>query len=133
LFQSERKKKRTTINAENIYRGTSYQPALEANMQNNNSILIGYFSLLTTHLEGVAKFNSDTNYWLSTIIATNIFFEDAVKRIAGESESLKDQLSTHKKIMATIKEIADNSKSYLNRLVGISGVLSALIELVEVE
>jgi uncharacterized membrane protein len=102
-------------------------------MQNNNSILIGYFSLLTTHLEDVAKFNSDTNYWLSTIIATNIFFEDAVKRIVREPESLKDQLSTHKKIMATIKEIADNSKSYLNRLVGISGVLSALIELVEVE
>lgn len=35
--------------------------------------------------------------------------------------------------MATIKKISDNSKSYLNRLVVISGVLNALIELVEVE
>jgi hypothetical protein len=103
-------------------------------MHNNNSILTGYFSLFTTHLEDVAKFNRITNDWLSTTINTNIFFEDAVKSIVREElGSLKDKLSTHKKIMATVKEIADNSRSYLNRLVGISGVLNVLIELVEGE
>lgn len=127
-------KKRTTINARNIYRGTSYQPTLEANMQNNNSTLSGYNSLLTSHIKDVAKFNRSTKDWLSDSTAADLFFEDAANRIVREELGLlQDKLSTRQKILTIIKEIANHSKSYLDRLVGISAVFEGLIRLVDKE
>ena len=100
-------------------------------MYNNHTTLSDYNSLLTNHIEDVAQFNSDTNDWLSSPTAANIFFEEASNRIVREQFGLlKDKLSTRQKILVTIKEIANSSKSYLDRLVAISGVLSALVELV---
>lgn len=110
----------------------------KAKMQNHNSILTSYISLLATHLEVVAKFNSNTNDWLSTIITTNTFFTDApvnntADRFSKEKSELSQdkQFSTHQKIMIAIKEIADNSRQYLNRLTGIYGVVNVLAERVE--
>ena len=102
-------------------------------MQNNNSTLSGYNSLLTSHIKDVAKFNSSTNDWLSNSTAADLFFEDAANRIVREELGLLDKLSTRQKILTIIKEIADHSKSYLDRLVGISAVFEGLIQLVDRE
>ena len=100
-------------------------------MYNDHTTLSGYNSLLTNHLENVAQFHSDTNDWLSSPIAADLFFEEASNRIVQEQFGLlQDKLSTRQKILITIREIADSSKSYLDRLFAISGVLSALIKVV---
>jgi hypothetical protein len=100
-------------------------------MSNDHTTLYDYNSLLTSHIEDVAQFNSDTHDWLSSPTAANIFFEEASNRIVSEQFGLlKDKLSNRQKILVTIKEIANSSKSYLDRLFAISGVLSALIKVV---
>ena len=83
-------------------------------MQNDNSTLSSYNSLLTSHIKSVAKFNSSTNDWLSNSTAADLFFEDAADRLFREELGLPNKLSIRQKILTVIKEIADNSKSYLN-------------------
>jgi hypothetical protein len=100
-------------------------------MQNNSSTLSGYNSLLTSHIKKVAKFNSSTNDWLSNSTAADLFFEDAADRLVREELGLLDKLSIRQKILTVIKEIADHSKSYLDRLMGISIVFDELIQLVD--
>ena len=103
-------------------------------MYNDHTTLSGYNSLLTNHIEDVAQFNSNTNDWLSSPTAADLFFEEASNRIVQEQFGLlQDKLSTRQKILITIREIASSSKIYLDRLVAISGVLGALIELVSTE
>ena len=103
-------------------------------MQNHDITLLSYNSLLTSHIEDVAKFNNITNDWLSSPIAADLFFEEASNRIVQEQFGLlKDKLSTRQKILVTIREIASSSKIYLDRLFAISGVLSALIKVMETE
>lgn len=100
-------------------------------MYNDHTTLSDYNSLLIDHIKDVAKFNSSTNDWLESPTAANIFFEEASNRIVSEQFGLlKDKLSTRQKILVTIQEIASSSKIYLDRLAAISGVLSALVELV---
>ena len=100
-------------------------------MQNNSSTLSSYNSLLTSHIKNVAKFNSSTNDWLSNSTAADLFFEDAANRFVREELGLPDKLSIRQKILTVIKEIADHSKSYLDRLMGISAVFDGLIQLVD--
>ena len=103
-------------------------------MYNDHTTLSGYNSLLTNHIEDVAQFNSNTNDWLSSPTAADLFFEEASNRIVQEQFGLlQDKLSNRQKILITIREIASSSKIYLDRLVAISGVLGALIELVSTE
>ena len=103
-------------------------------MQNDHSTLSSYNSLLTSHIKDVAKFNKSTNDWLSSSMAADLFFEDAANRIVREELGLlQDKLSTRQKILTIIKEIADSSKFYLDRLVGISAVFEGLIQLVDRE
>ena len=103
-------------------------------MQNDHSTLSGYNSLLTSHIKDVAKFNSSTNDWLSNSTAADLFFEDAANRIVREELGLlQDKLSTRQKILTIIKEIADSSKFYFDRLVGISLVFEGVIQLVDRE
>ena len=103
-------------------------------MHNDSITLEDYNSLLIKHLEDVAQFNSNTNDWLSSPTAANIFFEEASNRIVQEQFGLlQNKLSNRQKILVTIKEIASSSKIYLDRLVAISGVLGALVEVVESE
>jgi hypothetical protein len=99
-------------------------------MQNDHSTLSSYNSLLISHIKIVAKFNSSTNDWLSNSTAANLFFEDAAHRIVREELGLQDQLSNRQKILTIVKDIADHSKSYLDRLVGISVVFEGLIQLI---
>ena len=115
----------------NIYRGTSQLTKKELIMQNDHSILSSYNSLLISHIKIVAKFNSRTNDWLSNSTAANLFFEDAAHRIVREELGLQDQLSNRQKILTIVKDIADHSKSYLDRLVGISVVFEGLIQLID--
>ena len=101
-------------------------------MQNDHSTLSSYNSLLTSHIKDVAKFNSSTNDWLSNSTAADLFFEDAANRIVREELGLlQDKLSIHQKILTVIKDIAENSKFYLDRIVGVSAVLGELIQLVD--
>lgn len=102
-------------------------------MQNDHSTLSSYNSLLTSHIKDVAKFNKSTNDWLSNSTAADLFFEDAANRIVREELGLQDKLSTRQKILTVIKEIADSSKFYFDRLVGISAVFEGLIQLVDRE
>jgi hypothetical protein len=102
-------------------------------MQNNHSTLSGYNSLFTSHIKDVAKFNKSTNDWLSNSTAADLFFEDVANRLVREELGLQDKLSTRQKILTVIKEIADSSKFYLDRLVGISLVFEGLIQLVDRE
>ena len=102
-------------------------------MQNNHSTLSSYNSLLTSHIKDVAKFNRSTNDWLSNSTAADLFFEDAANRIVREELGLQDKLSTRQKILTVIKDIADSSKFYFDRLVGISSVFEGLIQLVDRE
>ena len=102
-------------------------------MQNDHSTLSSYNSLLTSHIKDVAKFNRSTNDWLSNSTAADLFFEDAANRIVREELGLQDKLSTRQKILTVIKEIADSSKFYFDRLVGISAVFKGLIQLVDRE
>ena len=115
----------------NIYRGTSQLTKKELIMQNDDSTLSSYNSLLISHIKIVAKFNSRTNDWLSNSTAANLFFEDAAHRIVREELGLQDQLSNRQKILTIVKDIADHSKSYLDRLVGISVVFEGLIQLID--
>jgi hypothetical protein len=97
-------------------------------MQNDHNTLSDYFSLLTDHTENVAKFNCDTNDWLSNHTAADLFFEDAANRIVRETMELwQNKLSIQQKILIVIQELAKDSKTYLDRLVRISGILGALI------
>jgi hypothetical protein len=102
-------------------------------MQNDHSTLSSYNSLLTSHIKDVAKFNKSTNDWLSNSTAADLFFEDVANRLVREELGLQDKLSTRQKILTVIKEIADSSKFYLDRLVGISLVFEGLIQLVDRE
>jgi hypothetical protein len=95
--------------------------------------LSSYNSLLTSHIKDVAKFNKSTNDWLSNSTAADLFFEDAANRIVREELGLQDKLSNRQKILTVIKDIADNSKFHLDRLVGISAVFEGLIQLVDRE
>ena len=130
LLQSERKMAHHDKCA-NIYRGTSQLTKKELIMQNDHSTLSSYNSLLISHIKIVAKFNSSTNDWLSNSTAANLFFEDAAHRIVREELGLQDQLSNRQKILTIVKDIADHSKSYLDRLVGISVVFEGLIQLID--
>ena len=102
-------------------------------MQNDHSTLSSYNSLLTSHIKDIAKFNKSTNDWLSNSTAADLFFEDAANRIVREELGLQDKLSTRQKILTVIKDIADSSKFYFDRLVGISSVFEGLIQLVDRE
>lgn len=102
-------------------------------MQNNHSTLSGYNSLLTSHIRDVVKFNSSANDWLSNSTTADLFFEDAANRIVREELGLQDKLSTRQKILTVIKDIADSSTFYLDRLVGVSAVFDGLIQLVDRE
>ncbi len=100
-------------------------------MQNDHSTLSSYNSLLTNQIKDVAKFNSSTNDWLSDSTAADLFFEDAADRIIREELGLLQELSTRQKILTLIKDIADSSKVYLDRIVTISKVFEGLIQLVD--
>lgn len=103
-------------------------------MQNDHNTLSGYNSLLINHIKDVAKFNKSTNDWLSNSTAADLFFEDAANRIVREQLGLLQyQLSNRQKILIVIKEIADSSKFYFDRLVGISAVFEGLIQFVDRE
>jgi len=61
-------------------------------------------------------------------MVADLFFEDTANRIVRETMRLRqNKLSIQQKILIMIKELAKDSKTYLDRLVRISGILGALI------
>jgi hypothetical protein len=98
-------------------------------MQNNNITLSNYNSLLISHIKDIAKFNIRTNDLLSSSTVADLFFEEMSKCIFGKKSGLsQEKLSNNQKILIIIKEIADCSKFYLNRLSDISVVFLQLIQ-----
>ena len=103
-------------------------------MQNNNSTLREYISLLASHIDKTSKFKSQTEDWLLGATAANLFFEDIATRIILEEFHLQgnfnNSLSNSQKILIAIKEIAGFSKFYIDKLVKLSLALEDLLKVV---
>ena len=103
-------------------------------MQHNNSTLQEYISLLARHIDKTSDFRNQTEDWLLGTTAANLFFEDAATRIALEEYHLQGNfnncLSNSQKILIAIKEIANSSKLYLDRLSSFSLALEDLLKVV---
>jgi hypothetical protein len=105
-------------------------------MQNDNSTLSNYISLLANHIRKTSKFKNQTEDWLLGATATNLFFEDIATRIVLEEFYLQgnfnNSLSNSQKIFVAIKEIANSSKLYIDKLVSLSWALEDLLKIVVV-
>ncbi len=121
------------IDARNTYHGTSYQPNREVNMQKHSTTLSSYFILLNNHITEVANFNAVTNEFLSSATIADLFFEDVGKRIFIEMLGFNVSFSTSQKILVLIKEIAEQSKSYLDKFISYSKILDELIRFISSE
>ncbi len=98
-------------------------------MQNNGNTLTSYLILLKNHISETAKFNYLTNNFLSSPTIADLFFED-MGRVFFE-EILGDvTFSTSQKVLFLIKEIADQSKSYLERFISYAKALEELIKFI---
>jgi hypothetical protein len=103
---------------------------LEANMQKHNITLSSYFTLLNNHITEVANFNAVTNEFLSSATAADLYFEDVGKRIFIEMLGFNVSFSSSQKILVLIKEIAEQSKSYLDKFISYSKILDELIKFI---
>ena len=103
-------------------------------MQYNTSTLREYISLLARHIGKTSKFKSQTEDWLLGAVAANLFFEDAANRLVLEELHLQgnfnNSLSNSQKILIAIKEIANSSKLYIDKLVSLSLALNDLLKVI---
>ena len=102
-------------------------------MQKHDITLSNYFTLLNNHITEIANFNVITNEFLSSATIADLYFEDVGKRIFIEMLGLKVSFSNSQKILALIKEIANNSKSYLDKFIGYSNILDELVRFISSE
>ncbi len=55
-------------------------------MQNHDSTLSSYISLIAKQIDQTSVFQSQTRSWLESSTAADLFFEDAAARIATEAD-----------------------------------------------
>lgn len=99
-------------------------------MQKQSTTLSSYFTLLNNHITEVANFNAVTNEFLSSATAADLYFEDVGKRIFIEMLGFNVSFSSSQKILVLIKEIAEQSKSYLDKFISYSKILDELIKFI---
>ncbi len=96
-------------------------------MQNNDSTLSSYISLVVNHIDKTFAFQRQTESWLEGATAANLFFEDAAARIATEEYRMQNSLSNAQKVFVAVKEIASSSKMYIEKLGALSLALRELL------
>ena len=99
-------------------------------MQNNDSTLSYYISLVVKQIDKIFVFQRQTESWLEGAMAANLFFEDAVARIATEEYRMQNSLSNAQKVFVVVKEIASSSKMYIEKLGALSMALRELLAIV---
>ena len=102
-------------------------------MHSNSTTLSKYFELLTSHIKNVDNFNVESSKLLTNANVIDLLFEDMAKRVVVKILNYKVSYSTSQKIIIVLKELTEQSKFYLDRVIGISGVLYSLIDLVNSE
>ena len=89
---------------------------------------------MAKHIDKTSKFKSQTEDWLLGATAANLFFEDIATRLVLEELHLQgnfnNSLSNSQKILIAIKEIANSSKFYIDKLVRLSLALDDLLKVV---
>ena len=99
-------------------------------MQKHNTTLSNYFTLLNNHITEIANFNVVTNEFLSSATIADLYFEDMGKRIFIETLGFNSNFSSSQKILVLIKDIAEQSKSYLDKFISYSKILDELIRFI---
>ncbi len=102
-------------------------------MHTNNTTLSKYFELLTSHIKNVDNFNVESSKVLTNANNIDLLFENIAKRVVVKILDYRVSYSTSQKIIVVLKELTEQSKHYLDRAIGISGVLYSLIDLVNHE
>lgn len=96
-------------------------------MQNNDSTLSSYISLVADHIDKTFVFQSQTRSWLEGSTAANLFFEDAAACIATDEYRRQSRFSNAQKVFVVVKEIASSSKIYIEKLLALSSALQELL------
>ncbi len=96
-------------------------------MQNYDSTLSSYISLLAKQIDQTSVFQSQTRSWLESSTAADLFFEDAAARIATEADRMPHTLSNVQKVFVAVNEIASSSKIYIEKLAALSVALRELL------
>ena len=102
-------------------------------MLNHDNILQKYFASLNNHINDVSQFHSQTEKFLMSSKVSDLFYEDLGKHLSMQvmKETLaENKLSNFEKILTLIKEVASDSKFYLDKLSFFTPILGNLIAIV---
>lgn len=96
-------------------------------MQNHNTTLCNYFTLLNKHIADVKDFDLITKQYLANVEVVNILFDKDTSTTRQLFE-FNVSYSTAQKILVVLNQISGCPKSYLEQLDSYSLILIELIK-----